>query len=66
MNMDELKINQEAGLLLKFLSERKLTPQEKVTICRTAAEVITQIVCQTAAFESLAQAFKPIERKTIN
>jgi hypothetical protein len=64
--MDELKINQEVGILLKFISERKLTQQEKVTIFRSAAEVITQIVYQTAMFEQLAQAFKPIERKTVN
>ncbi|MCE5211993.1 MAG: hypothetical protein LLG40_10600 [Deltaproteobacteria bacterium] len=64
--MDELKINQEAGLLLKFLSERKLTPQEKVTVCKSAAETITVVFVQNAVFEQLAQSFKPIERKTIN
>jgi hypothetical protein len=64
--MDELKINQEAGLLLKFLSERKLTPQEKVTVLRAAAEVISVVLVQSAVFEQLAQSFKPIERKTIN
>jgi len=64
--MDELKINQEAGLLLKFLSERKLTPQEKVTVCRATAEVISVVMVQAAIFEQLAQSFKPIERKTIN
>jgi len=64
--MDELKINQDSGLLLKFLSERKLTPQEKVTVLRAAAEVISVVLVQSAVFEQLAQSFKPIERKTIN
>ncbi|MEN6423225.1 MAG: hypothetical protein ABFD76_14900 [Smithella sp.] len=64
--MDELKINQEVGLLLKFLSERNLTPQEKITVCRSAGEIFSTIMVQTAVFEQLAQSFKPIERKTIN
>jgi len=64
--MDELKINQEVGEVLKFIAGRKLTPEEKITVFRAAAETVSVIMCQKAAFESLARAFMPIERKTIN
>lgn len=64
--MDELKINQEVGEVLKFIAGRKLTSQEKITVFRAAEEVISVVLVQTAVFEQLAQSFKPIERKTIN
>lgn len=64
--MDEFKINQEVGKLLNHLKDQNLKPEEKIAALHSTIAVIEQARLQTLMLESLARAFMPIDRKTIN
>jgi len=64
--MDELKINEQVGMLLKSLTTANLRPEEKIVALHTTITIIDQIRIQTAVIESLTRAFNPTEKKTIN
>jgi len=40
--MDELKINQEVGKLLKYLKDQNLKPEEKIAVLHSSVSVIEQ------------------------
>lgn len=63
--MDEIKINQEVSVLLQHLKDRNLKPEEKIAALHSTICVIEQTRLQQAVLESLARAFMPPERKTI-
>jgi hypothetical protein len=64
--MDDLKINEEVGKILNYLKGLNLKPEEKIAALHSTITVIEQVRVQQAVMESMARAFMPIDRKTIN
>ena len=66
--MDELKINQISGMIIILLKEatKAFTPEEIIAALHTTITTYEQKRLQQQILESLANMFKPIERKTIN